>query len=153
MAPHDDQLKAVFERLDAKHMLLQRSMAFGGAAAALAILLVLSQVGLKDGPLTFALIATTIALPCWVACASMHESLVFFGPASYVILRSGRLRVVMAMAQTVAALALTLSIGLLAWHLSVLAGIVFALVAGVMATAAVVVNECARRSAVKPPRE
>ena len=100
-----------------ERMILLRNLGYGGAAACLAILAGLAQVGAKDPALKVSVYAASIALPAWLLIGSVFEYYIFLGKQSY-----GHLRGEFAVALTsalyaVAGLGMFVATGGIAWYL------------------------------------
>ena len=66
-----------------ERMILLRNLGYGGAAACLAILAGLAQVGAKDPALKVSVYAASIALPAWLLIGSVFDYYIFLGKQSY----------------------------------------------------------------------
>lgn len=104
------ELSAEFVRqINTERLVLMRNLAFGAGTIALIVILAIYQVGLQDlaairkwladnsGNVLFpwkavggevALLGASIALPAWIALASIWESYIFAGESCYPYMRS-----------------------------------------------------------------
>ncbi len=110
----------------AERMTLLRNLGYGGAAACLAILAGLAQVGAKDPALKVAVYAASIALPAWLLIGSVFEYYIFLGKQSYRHLRSKFVIALTSTLYVVAGVGMFAATGGIAWYLAPEAAYAFA---------------------------
>jgi len=106
-------------------LVLMRNLAFGGAAACLAILIQILQVGVKDNALTVSVLATAVGIPFWLGLGAMYECYIFLGPRSYPHLRRNAGSQFIGGLGAVSSIALLVAVGGVLWHLLLEAAFVF----------------------------
>lgn len=121
MSNSEDSYKKLWRYVSESKLLLMRNLSFGGAGICVAVILVLTQVGIKDIFYLVALTSASIATPAWVALASSYETYIFLGKRSYAHLRSPLTQHLLAPMMLTGAIGLLVSLTALIWHLSELA--------------------------------
>jgi hypothetical protein len=69
----DELSKHLSENINEEHFKLSRAYALGGAAASLAILVQLLQVGVESLSLKITVLAISFSLPLWIAISAIYE--------------------------------------------------------------------------------
>ena len=72
-------IRDLTQRLDPSYIDRLRTTAVGGGSVSLAIILVLTQVGLKTHELHVALVLASLAVPAWVGSWQFLESYILYG--------------------------------------------------------------------------
>jgi hypothetical protein len=113
-------------------LVLMRNLALGSAAACLAVLIQILQVGMKDDALTVSVLATAVGMPFGLAWAFLFEYYIFLGPRSYPHFRSIIRSQLIGVLGAVSGIALLVAVGGVLWHLLPKAAFVFAGVAAMV---------------------
>jgi hypothetical protein len=71
--PSDELSKHLSENTNEEHLKLARAYALGGAAASLAILVQLLQLGVESFFLKITVLAISFSLPLWIAISAIYE--------------------------------------------------------------------------------
>jgi hypothetical protein len=104
---------------------LMRNLAFGAAGVLVANILLLAQIGARDGSLEVSLFASAVGLPIWVSHASILESYIFHGERAFEHLRSDFTINILVIQFMFGGLVIVTAIGSVIWHLSLTAAISF----------------------------
>jgi hypothetical protein len=113
---------------------LQRNAAAAGSATALLVILQLLQVQITDHFLKNALMASSVALPLFVAVVAVYQAHIAGGKATFGHLSLDRAWVLLGIVQVIAGISLLASIVLCVWHLDPTSGAIFGAAAGVSGT-------------------
>jgi hypothetical protein len=124
-SPSDRLTRRMNQYPSESRLLLTRNLSFGSAAAALAVVSQVIQVGAKEQLLQIAVIAGCVAMPLWVGIGTVIECLVFLGKQSYPFVRTAGFRAGMGLAVLVSGMSLLVEIGASAWYLSQIAAYAF----------------------------
>jgi hypothetical protein len=127
--PSDDQfsesMSPVTSRLTKHKWEVARHTSLGGAGVSVAVLLVVSQIGVATPALWLSLFCSAVAIPVWATLWQVGEAYSFYGvrPVASLSLHNG---LTMGMLLFLAGgLLLLLSIFMLIWHFSVAAAFAF----------------------------
>lgn len=113
---------------------LQRNAAAAGSATALLVILQLLQIGITGQLLKYALLASSVALPLFVAVAAVYQLHITGGKATYGHLSRKRAWNLLGLVQVVAGFSLLGSLTLCVWHLDQTSGAFFGGAAGLSGT-------------------
>ena len=116
--PDIDQLnERIWRYSSAERLTLLRNLGYGGAAASLAVLAGLTQVGAKDSALQVSVFAASVSLPAWLLIGSIYEYYIFLGKQSYGHLRTRFLIALSSGLLLVAGLGMLATTGGIIWFL------------------------------------
>lgn len=98
-------------------LLLIRNLSYGAAAACLAVLAGLTQVGAKSIALQVSVYSASIALPIWLLIGAVYEYYIFLGKQSYPHLRTRFFMILVALTSAIASLGMVGMIVGIIWFL------------------------------------
>ena len=104
---------------------LMRNLSFAASGTLLANILLIAQIGIKDLPLRVSVFASAIALPIWIAHASIYEAYIFRGRSSYQHLRSNFSIRLVSTLTFAGGLGFYIAILAMVWHLDFIAASAF----------------------------
>ena len=110
---------------------LQRNTAAAGGVTALLIILSLLQVGVDDSLKNYAALASSIALPLFIAISGVYHAHIVAGKITYNHLSLKHIATLISVIHLVAGLLLLAAIGLCIWSLNPRIGSIFGLATGI----------------------
>lgn len=114
----NEDIRKLWRYMSDAKLNLMRNLSFGAAGILIANTLLLAQIGVRDLSLEISLFSSVIALPLWVAEASIWEAYIFHGQRALPHLRTDfTINTLMALF-FLAGIGVVIAIGALVWHLS-----------------------------------